>query len=52
MHLDGFKESLQADKRRYLVNKSLPSYMGGSKKIVPDNVLFSARTIIQVFLGS
>ena len=51
-HLEGFKRSLQDDKRnRSLVNRSLSCSIDRSKEVISDKVLW-ARPLIQIFLGS
>lgn len=47
----GFKGSLQDDKCRYLVNRSLPCPIDRSKVVISDNLLWT-RPLIQILLGS
>lgn len=52
MYLGGFKESLQHDKNRRLVSRSLPCPIDRSKEVVFDNLLQATKPPIQVLPGS
>ena len=48
MYLGGLTGSLQGDKKsRCLVNSSLPCHIGGSKKVIADNLFLSAEVSVK-----